>query len=280
VDAVSFENLQLLVLEAVRERVRNGELTERRLARYIGISQPHIHNVLKGARSLSPEIADRILKSLRISLLDLLNSREWTAGGAAASAPRYAEVPLLEGRIGPRVPLPTRADPVERYPWRLDGLAGLVDPRFARLASDPPMHPLLGPNDLVLLDHSEHRRAWPEPDGLYLVNREGEGAIRWLRLGPQAVYLVTLEAGARPERWEKVPLGSACLAEFVRARVACIVRQFETLPAVQPAGGAPPALTGPALLDRVRVLRERTRKVLAAGPASPQRFRDDSTTSP
>ena len=36
----------------LRDMVRNGELTERALARTTGVSQPHIHNVLKGKREL------------------------------------------------------------------------------------------------------------------------------------------------------------------------------------------------------------------------------------
>ena len=56
----------------VRAFVQNGELTERGLARMIGISQPHMHHILKGARGLSVETADRILAKLKISVLDLL----------------------------------------------------------------------------------------------------------------------------------------------------------------------------------------------------------------
>lgn len=66
-----FETLQQRLLEYVKWRVRNGELTERRLAGLIGISQPHMHNVLKGIRTLSLGIADRILKAMEMSVLDL-----------------------------------------------------------------------------------------------------------------------------------------------------------------------------------------------------------------
>jgi DNA-binding transcriptional regulator YdaS (Cro superfamily) len=66
-----FETLQARLLDYVRWKVRNGELTERRLAGLIGVSQPHMHNVLKGLRTLSPGIADRILRMLEMSVLDL-----------------------------------------------------------------------------------------------------------------------------------------------------------------------------------------------------------------
>jgi hypothetical protein len=58
--------------EDVRQRVRNGEITERGLARRIGLSQSHTHNVLSGARILTPSIADRILVELGLSVTDLI----------------------------------------------------------------------------------------------------------------------------------------------------------------------------------------------------------------
>ena len=58
----------------IRRRVLNGELTERGLARMSGLSQPHVHHVLKGARSLSVASTDRILRSLGLSVLDLVET--------------------------------------------------------------------------------------------------------------------------------------------------------------------------------------------------------------
>ena len=81
-----FQTLQSRLVAAVRMRVRTGELTERRLARLTGISQPHIHNVLKGARELSPEIADLILRQLKISLLDLVEGEELDARASLRQA--------------------------------------------------------------------------------------------------------------------------------------------------------------------------------------------------
>lgn len=71
-----FNGLQQHLLGAVRERIRNGELTERGLARVLGISQPHIHNILKGVRRLPLGIADNMLRKLDISLLDLMKRDE------------------------------------------------------------------------------------------------------------------------------------------------------------------------------------------------------------
>jgi hypothetical protein len=70
----TFEDAQLKLLAYVRDRIHNGELTERGFARQIGISQPHAHNALKGVRALSPEVLDAILRYFHLSLLDLLST--------------------------------------------------------------------------------------------------------------------------------------------------------------------------------------------------------------
>ncbi len=80
---MDFTRLQCRLVTHIRERVRSGELTERGLARVTGVSQPHIHNVLKGQRSLSIETADQILRELRINLLDLIREDDF-----APPAPR------------------------------------------------------------------------------------------------------------------------------------------------------------------------------------------------
>jgi plasmid maintenance system antidote protein VapI len=78
-----FEILQLRLIAHVHGRVQRGEVTERGLARGTGISQPHLHNMLKGVRVLSPQMADILLRHLHITLLDLLDANE-----LAASHPR------------------------------------------------------------------------------------------------------------------------------------------------------------------------------------------------
>ncbi|HEV3199801.1 MAG TPA: helix-turn-helix transcriptional regulator [Bryobacteraceae bacterium] len=69
---MNFQGLRERLVAHLRDRVRTGELTERGLARISGVSQPHIHNVLKGKRVFSLEMSDAILCHLRIDLLDLM----------------------------------------------------------------------------------------------------------------------------------------------------------------------------------------------------------------
>jgi hypothetical protein len=80
---MSFRELHDRFIESLRARVRSGELTERGIARVSGISQPHIHNVLKGKRLLSTDAADEILRNLRLDLFDLIQPQDlldWRRG--------------------------------------------------------------------------------------------------------------------------------------------------------------------------------------------------------
>jgi plasmid maintenance system antidote protein VapI len=73
---MNFRDLQNRLAENLRERVRSGEITERGLARLTGVSQPHIHHVLKGKRLLSPDMADQVMGHLRMDILDLVDPIE------------------------------------------------------------------------------------------------------------------------------------------------------------------------------------------------------------
>ncbi|MGC2661900.1 MAG: helix-turn-helix transcriptional regulator [Bryobacteraceae bacterium] len=72
-NAVNFDTLQGRLIALANFRIRNGEFTERGLARMLQVSQPQMHNVLKGQRRLRWELADALLARLNISVLDLLN---------------------------------------------------------------------------------------------------------------------------------------------------------------------------------------------------------------
>ncbi len=73
---MTFHDLQQRLLEVLRQRVRSGAATERGLARDTGISQPHLHNVLKGRRLLSTEKADEVLRRLQLDVLYLIEPEE------------------------------------------------------------------------------------------------------------------------------------------------------------------------------------------------------------
>ena len=73
---MTFHELQQRLIEELRQRVRSGAATERGLARLSGISQPHLHNVLKGKRLLSMDKADELLRHLQIDVLQLIPLEE------------------------------------------------------------------------------------------------------------------------------------------------------------------------------------------------------------
>ena len=73
---MDFQELERRFIDHLQRGIRSGELTERGLARMAGISQPHVHNVLKGKRIFSLQMADLILHVLRLDLLDLISPQE------------------------------------------------------------------------------------------------------------------------------------------------------------------------------------------------------------
>jgi hypothetical protein len=73
---VTFDVLRLRLLQQIKLRINNGEFTERGLSRILGISQSQTHNILKGARTLQLQVADRILAKFGLSTVDLLSDTE------------------------------------------------------------------------------------------------------------------------------------------------------------------------------------------------------------
>jgi len=73
---VNFREQQRRLIAHLRALVRSGDATERGLARLTGVSQPHMHNVLKGKRLLSLEMADQVLAQLHLDLLDFIEPEE------------------------------------------------------------------------------------------------------------------------------------------------------------------------------------------------------------
>src|SRR5579872_1518322 len=67
-----FEVLHSRLVALVTHKLRSGEVTERGLARLTGVSQPHLHNVVKGVRLFSAQMADKVMEGLHVDLLTLL----------------------------------------------------------------------------------------------------------------------------------------------------------------------------------------------------------------
>jgi hypothetical protein len=103
---LTFGDLRSRLIGILKLKLDNGEFTERGLARISGISQPQVHNLLKGARRLSSESADVLLDAVHLSVLDLLTDSERYPGAepkaSLASSPAQ-QLPLpIEPAAGPR----------------------------------------------------------------------------------------------------------------------------------------------------------------------------------
>jgi transcriptional regulator with XRE-family HTH domain len=70
-------DIQRRLVAHLLKRIRNGELSERALARLVGVSQPHLHHVLHGKRSLSIKTTDEIMHQLKMDIFDLIEPAEW-----------------------------------------------------------------------------------------------------------------------------------------------------------------------------------------------------------
>jgi plasmid maintenance system antidote protein VapI len=73
---INFYELSVRLREYIQQRIDGGEFTERSLARILRISQPHLHNMMKGVRRLSVDFADRAMLKFGLSFLDLMSEEE------------------------------------------------------------------------------------------------------------------------------------------------------------------------------------------------------------
>jgi hypothetical protein len=221
--------IQDAFVEALRARVKNGEITERALAKLVGISQPHLHNVLKGVRRLSPGVMDRCLYQLRLSVFDLVDRTELAAflDSERPEATEYAYLPVLAGRIGPSHVWPSEVDRHARFPVPSRIIRLMWHPVVARTEFDVRMLPTFGADDHLLLDQSRAARLEIDPSALYVIKRGRVGLVRRLRSVAGQVHLVTEDTVDRPGMWEKLPVEGVHVLHFIRARATLIAPEYE-----------------------------------------------------
>ncbi|MDQ6701569.1 MAG: helix-turn-helix transcriptional regulator [Acidobacteriota bacterium] len=227
-----FQVLQRRLVVTIKDRVRNGEMTERGLARLSGVSQPHIHNVLKGARIFSPEFADKVLRQLKITVVDLCESRELTPrhgfeGAASAESVRW--VPKRFYEIGPGNPWDETPGHYRTgtYPFPAATVALLNPPSVAILGEDRAMKPRFQAGDTVLLDSAEESRLHPDPCSPYLVHAPQGALVRYVRQGGRGLYLASEESLDFPDRWDYISLADRHILDIVRSRIVWMGRQME-----------------------------------------------------
>jgi len=213
---MSFRELQMRLLSHIRTLVHNGVLTERSLARLTGISQPHIHNVLKGKRLASTAMADQILLRLRVDLLDLLAPEE----ARSAEKAEFCTVALLEGFLGPGYPYPGGVS-ISGYPFPAAEVEKLESPMAVRLKADPERPPHFNHPGVVLLECDIQRLDLDE-EAYVALDLGGSGTIGLLRGTPRHIYLWDRESLT----WHPVALPAGSPSESIKGRVSYVVQRM------------------------------------------------------
>ncbi|MCC6262678.1 MAG: helix-turn-helix transcriptional regulator [Bryobacterales bacterium] len=157
---MGFNQLLNRLLHEARLRIRNGQLTESRLARLSGVSQPHMHHILMGKRGLQVAVTDRLLAALALDVSDLVEAVPLSQASqeAADSSTRplaHAEhtvlAPMLAGLIGAGFPSPTAMHPPKYLPLPRREIPADRALSAARLAHDPTLEPHFLRDDLVVI---------------------------------------------------------------------------------------------------------------------------------
>jgi hypothetical protein len=204
---MTFEILLFRLKELLREKVRTGQLTERGMARATGVSQPHLHNILKGIRALPTELADQLL-GVSGSELSFL-----TQGGD---------------------PEPKNSQTHDRWDHSIEIeriAAQIISPPGAllscRLPQDLAMEPCFKGGDIVYYGPAASERNGICATSPYLVSYGGHLLARYLRLGGKRLYLVSEASLKDPIGWDYVSLADRHILEIVRGRIVWICRKVE-----------------------------------------------------
>jgi hypothetical protein len=214
-----FAEIQARLLSRIVQLIHNGELTERGFARISGISQPHIHKVLKGTRTLSTGRFDLLLKSVNCSVLDLFQEEELRnhLSRRGRCEPACIELPLRPTALGPGRPWPTDETSQEHYPVPCSLLPSDTSLVLVRLSADPEMLQTLRNCTIAALEPTSSSAT--HAGSLYAVDRGGDTVLRGVRRGSDRLYLVSDENRNDPRRWETVPAADSHGRSVIRGRV-------------------------------------------------------------
>ncbi len=201
--------------------VASGSLTVRRLAREVGVSQPHMHNLMTGKRALTIDVADRLLEFQHRSALDLATASELgEALKLAAIHPGFVRhVPILSGVLGPAHPFPELGDDADWTPLPVRAVVHVVRPVFVELGSDEELAREFPRASFALMDISGAARTTIDQRHWYALRWSGGGWIRRVRMGPGRI-VVCRQEGLRPTLGpDAIQLGTSRVEEHVRALV-------------------------------------------------------------
>jgi hypothetical protein len=207
------------LIDGLRAGIASGSLTVRRLAKDVGVSQPHMQNIINGKRSLTVQMADRLLRHQHRSVLDLATAAELRkALGLAVESPDATQyVPVLSGRLGPSYPFPDFKGDAGYRQLPSRAVAHVALPAFVELGLDAELAREFPGATFALLDLASQSRVKISPRRWYAIRWSGGGWIRRLRLEPGRL-LVLGQSGLRPTLGpSRIELGASRVEDHVRA---------------------------------------------------------------
>jgi hypothetical protein len=109
------------------------------------------------------------------------------------------------------------------FPAPFPSLTAPAELAMAKFGADPQMIETLSPYDVALLDTAEQGSF--SPQGLYVVERNGEAVMRYIRSGAERHYLITDAELNNPRAWEALRLAPLEFHALVKARVIWLGRE-------------------------------------------------------
>ena len=218
---IALSDLCNRLMESLKVSIASGSLTVRRLAREIGVSQPHMQNVMNGKRALTMALADRLLEYQHRSVLDLATSAELGAAlKQAESSPEIVrQVPILSGVLGPAHPFPEFGKDAHWTLLPVEAVAHVLSPVFVELGSDTELAREFPGATFALIDISLGVRTEINQERWYALKWSGGGWIRRLRLDREKLVLLGQEGLRRTLGPDQIELGSSKIEDHVRALV-------------------------------------------------------------
>lgn len=216
-----FDRLLRRLVRRLAGLLTNGEYTERGLARMTGISQPHLHHILSGKRTLTPHVADAFLANMGWTIGDLFSNEEVDQillDRRVLASGRH-RIPVISGRIGPSSPYPATSRVEGWLAVRSALCSGIRRPFLAELEPDLPLPFARRPGEFALVAEDEELRLDPAPGGWYVLRWAGAGLVRRIRVEGASLCVLGQEPLGEAGGPETVPLAGQSLLSVVRGRL-------------------------------------------------------------
>jgi hypothetical protein len=216
-----FERLLQRLVRRVGGLLSNGEYTERGLARLTGISQPHLHHILAGKRTLTPPVADSFLVNLGWTVGELFKEDEVDQILLSRRIGREnrRRIPVLSGKIGPGSPWPDTGKVEEWLTVRSLAWPGAHRLFLAELEPDAAVPFARSGGQFALVAEDEGLRARVEEDCWHVLRWGGAGLVRRVRREGACLKVLgqgLLGEGGGPQSF---PLEGQSLLSVVRGRL-------------------------------------------------------------